>query len=113
MVPKWQNRRHYLKEMTMKASALARVFCVSLVALACGLAQAKVVTKTIAYQQGGEKLEGYLAYDDAKSGPRPGVLVIHEWWGLNDYVKGRARQLAEMDVDDVGHEEDRGERGLP
>lgn len=39
---------------------------------------------------------GYLAYDDALTaqGKRPGVLVIPEWWGLNDYAKGRARQLA-------------------
>jgi len=63
---------------------------------ACGLAQGKVVTKNIAYEQDGQKLEGFLAYDDAKSGPRPGVLVIHEWWGLNDYVKDRTKQLAEM-----------------
>ena len=66
------------------------------IAAACGFAQAKVVTKSIAYEQGGQKLEGYLAYDDAKSGARPGVLVVPEWWGLNDYVKSRARQLAEM-----------------
>jgi dienelactone hydrolase len=59
-------------------------------------AQAKIVTKSIDYEQGGEKLEGYLAYDDAKSGPRPGVLVVHEWWGLNDYVKHRAQELARM-----------------
>jgi dienelactone hydrolase len=80
----------------MHATALTRLSALLVLALACGLAQAKVVTKEIAYEQGGQKLRGYLAYDDAKSGPRPGVLVIHEWWGLNDYVKGRARQLAEM-----------------
>jgi dienelactone hydrolase len=67
-----------------------------LIALGFGFAQAKVVTKAVTYEQGGQKLEGYLAYDDARSGPRPGVLVIHEWWGLNDYVKSRARQLAQM-----------------
>jgi len=63
---------------------------------ACSFAQAKVVTKNIAYEQDGVKLEGYLAYDDAKSGARPGVLVVPEWWGLSDYERGRARQLAEM-----------------
>lgn len=59
---------------------------------------AGVVTKQVAYEQGGVKLEGYLACDDAVSAAakRPGVLVIPEWWGINDYVKGRARQLAEM-----------------
>jgi dienelactone hydrolase len=59
-------------------------------------AQAKVVTRTVAYDHDGQKLQGYLAWDDAKAGPRPGVLVIHEWWGLNDYTKMRTRQLAEM-----------------
>ena len=61
-----------------------------------GGAQAKVITQNVAYQQDGTALEGYLAYDDAIKGPRPGVLVVHEFWGLNDYVKIRARQLAEM-----------------
>ena len=70
---------------------------VSTALLACGLAHATVVEKKIDYQDGGgAKLEGYLYYDDAKSGPRPGVLVIHEWWGLNDFVKGRAKKLAQM-----------------
>lgn len=57
---------------------------------------AKVVTQPIAYEHEGVKLEGLLAYDDASTAPKPGVLVVHEWWGLNDYVKGRAVQLAEM-----------------
>jgi len=59
--------------------------------------QAKVITKPVAYEHAGVKLEGYLAYDDAKmpAGTKaPGVLVIPEWWGLNDYVKGRAEMLA-------------------
>ena len=80
----------------MNARTLSRFAIAAALAAACGLAQAKVVTKSIAYEQDGQKLEGYLAYDDSKSGPRPGVLVIHEWWGLNDYVKSRTRQLAEM-----------------
>jgi dienelactone hydrolase len=41
-------------------------------------------------------MKGFLAYDDAKKGARPGVLVVHEWWGLNDYTKGRARQVAAL-----------------
>jgi dienelactone hydrolase len=59
-------------------------------------AQAKVVTQAVSYEIGGVKFEGYLFYDDAVSGKRPGVLVVHEWWGLNDYAKERARQLAEL-----------------
>jgi dienelactone hydrolase len=61
-------------------------------------ASASVVTRAVDYEQGGVKLQGFLAYDDAKAkaGQLPGVLVIHEWWGLNDYVKNRAIQLANL-----------------
>jgi dienelactone hydrolase len=58
--------------------------------------QAKVVTKTVPYRHNGVTLEGYLAYDDAAKGKRPGVLIVHEWWGLNDYARRRAEQLAAM-----------------
>jgi dienelactone hydrolase len=59
---------------------------------------AKIITKPISYEQGGVKLQGYLAYDDTKTaqGKMPGVLITHEWWGLNDYVKGRAEQIAKL-----------------
>lgn len=49
----------------------------------------------IIYEVDGTSLKGYIAYD-AAAGPRPGVLVVHEWWGHNDYVRDRARMLAEM-----------------
>lgn len=58
--------------------------------------QAKVVAEVITYQAGDTELQGYLAYDDAIQGKRPGVLVVHEWWGHNDYARMRARLLAEM-----------------
>ena len=57
-------------------------------------AQAAVQTKAIQYDDEGTSLTGHLYWDDAIAGQRPGVLVIHEWWGLNDYVKERARMLA-------------------
>lgn len=59
-------------------------------------AQAKIMTQTVPYQAGETALQGYLAYDDASAAKRPGVIVFPEWWGLNDYPKMRARQLAEM-----------------
>jgi len=60
-----------------------------------GLSQAAIKTEEIPYQSAdGTKLIGYYAYDDAIKGPRPGVVVVHEWWGLNDYAKRRARDLA-------------------
>jgi len=59
-------------------------------------ASAKIVTRTVAYEHAGAKLEGYLAYDDSRTAQAklPGVLVVHEWWGLNGYARSRAEQLA-------------------
>ncbi|MBE7414610.1 MAG: dienelactone hydrolase family protein [Deltaproteobacteria bacterium] len=74
----------------------------SLIAVAAALllfsanAQAKIVGETIEYNANDTVLEGYLVYDDEVSGPRPGVLVFHEWWGINDYIKGRADELARL-----------------
>ena len=56
--------------------------------------QADVVTKDVDYDYNGTTFHGVLAYDDAADGKRPGVLVVHEWWGLNDYARDRAKQLA-------------------
>ena len=55
-----------------------------------------IVTKTISYEHGGKQLEGYLAWDDAVAGRRPGVLVVHEWWGLNDFARKQAEKLAAL-----------------
>lgn len=66
------------------------------VALAATTAQAQLHTETIEYKQGDTTMKGYLAYDGAQKGKRPGVLVVHEWWGLNDYPRMRADQLAKL-----------------
>jgi len=63
-------------------------------AITCQTATAAVKTKQVTYTHDGVTLKGYLAWDDAASGKRPGVLVVHEWWGLNDYARKRAEQLA-------------------
>jgi dienelactone hydrolase len=71
---------------------------VTLFTLLCApLTHAAIKSETIEYKHGDTVMEGVLFYDDAAAQtPRPGVLVVHEWWGLNDYAKSRARQLAEM-----------------
>ena len=73
-----------------------RLLAAAAFALALGQAQAAVQSKAIEYDDHGTKLTGHLYWDDAVTGKRPGVLVIHEWWGLNDYAKKRARMLAEL-----------------
>lgn len=72
-----------------------------LLALGCTLmfalsSQAKITTESVTYKYGDTTLKGFLAYDDSIEGKRPGVLVVHEWWGLNDYAKMRAKELAKM-----------------
>ena len=59
-------------------------------------AQAAIQTEAVTYKIEDEEFTGYVAYDDAVSGKRPGVVVVHEWWGLSDYEKRRARMLAEL-----------------
>lgn len=59
-------------------------------------AEAAVTTKLVEYNQGGAVLEGYLAWDDATSAPRPGILVVHEWTGINPYIRQRVESLAKM-----------------
>ena len=57
---------------------------------------AAIVTKRVEYKQGDTVLEGFLAYDDSKKGPMPGVLIIHDWDGVTGYEETRAKMLAEM-----------------
>src|SRR5690349_16841016 len=56
--------------------------------------RAAIKTEWIEYKHGDTNLKGFLAYDDAASGKRPGVLVFPEWWGLTEYPQNRAQQLA-------------------
>jgi dienelactone hydrolase len=59
-------------------------------------ANAELHTETIQYTSGGVQLNGFLAYDDSLKGKRPGILVVHEWWGHNEHARQRARMLAEL-----------------
>ncbi|MFP4053293.1 MAG: dienelactone hydrolase family protein [Phycisphaerae bacterium] len=64
--------------------------------LSAATATAELKTRTVEYTDGETVLEGYIAWDDDADGERPGVLVVHEWYGLNDYARARTRQLAQM-----------------
>ena len=50
----------------------------------------------VSYNAGNLTLNGYIAYDDSTSNKRPGILVVHEWWGHNQYARKRAEMLAEL-----------------
>jgi dienelactone hydrolase len=58
-------------------------------------AHAAVRTSTIEYLQGKTELEGFLVYDDSHSGRLPGILIMHDWWGIGQFEKQRAEQLAQ------------------
>ncbi len=72
------------------------LIAIALLGLTAVNADARLVSKSVSYHQGDAELNGYLAYDDSIQGKRPGVLVIHEWWGLNEYIKRRADMLAQL-----------------
>jgi dienelactone hydrolase len=57
-------------------------------------AGADVKSKVVDYKQGSTPLQGFLAWDGAAKGKRPGILVVHEWWGLNQHARDSALRLA-------------------
>ncbi len=59
-------------------------------------ANAALKSESVDYHDGDVALEAYVVYDDGIDGVRPGVIVVHEWWGLNDYVRKRADMLARL-----------------
>ena len=75
---------------------LHRLAVFMLVLVIPSLCLAEIQSRAIPYQHGDVQLEGFLAWDDARTGKRPGVMVVHEWWGVNEYARDRARQLAAL-----------------
>ncbi len=67
-----------------------------LLALTVTLGRAEIVSEEITYTSGDDTLKGYIAYSSDSDQKRPGVLVVHEWWGHNPYARQRARMLAEL-----------------
>jgi dienelactone hydrolase len=80
--------------MKMRRRHLAAAATTVFLALAA-TASGEVKTKVIDYTQDGTPLQGQLAWDDAATGKRPAVLVVHEWWGHNEHARHQARRLAE------------------
>jgi dienelactone hydrolase len=86
-----------LKEGKMKNilnKLVVFTFILGLVGIAA--AEPRIKGTTVEYNAQGMVMKGYLAYDENIQGKRPGVLVVPEWWGLNDYARKRAQMLAEL-----------------
>lgn len=60
------------------------------------MTRAEVKTEAVNYKAGTANAQGFLAYDAAVAGKRPGIVVVPEWWGLTQYPKTRAKQLAAL-----------------
>lgn len=69
---------------------------VMVLALGVSAASGEVRTKVVEYRQGTTALEGFLAWDDAVQGRRPGVLIAPDWMGVGPFADGRAEQLAKL-----------------
>lgn len=55
-----------------------------------------IVGVEVSYSTDSTEMKGYIVYDESIEGKRPGILVVHEWWGHNDYTRERATMLAEL-----------------
>ena len=80
----------------MRKLLLTSLACTALFLATVAPSCAAIRAEAVPYRHGDMQLEGYLAYDDALKGVRPAVLIVHEWWGLNDYIKKRTVQFAGM-----------------
>ncbi len=72
------------------------VFLLILLSLSVSQGHAALQSREVTYEAEGTSLKGYLVYDDNFSGKRPGVLVVHEWWGNGKYTRHRANMLARL-----------------
>ena len=67
---------------------LTKAFIAFVACLSVGLvARGEIKSEIVEYKDGDTTLKGLVAWDDAITGKRPGVVVVHEWYGLNDYAK--------------------------
>jgi dienelactone hydrolase len=58
-------------------------------------AHAAIKEEPVTYKAGDTTLKGYIVYDDAKKGRRPGMIVVHEWWGITKHTRAEARRFAQ------------------
>ncbi len=75
---------------------MIRVFVLAVLLGSMDVATAEIQTEEVSYSGGGVEMKGFLAWDDSTKKQRPGILVVHEWWGHNEYPRKRAKMLARL-----------------
>ena len=80
----------------IKQAFLMSLLCIGIVTITNAKGNDKIVGKEVTYTFNHVTMKGYVAYDGSIKGKRPAIVVVPEWWGNNDYAKGRARMLAEL-----------------
>lgn len=84
------------QSMQVQEADMRKLIAILLFSLILPAAHARVVTKVVHYHSGDTKLTGFMAYDTKFHGKRPGVLAVHEWWGLKAYARKHAKMLAKL-----------------
>lgn len=80
-----------MKQLLVALLTLALAACAGM-----GAKPPAVKEVPVTYKDGATTLKGFIVYDEAREGRRPGVLVVHEWWGITPHVRGEARKFAEQ-----------------
>jgi len=84
------------KSISFEVKYMFRLILLAVLAGYAGMSSADIRTEEVSYSGGGVEMKGYLAWDDSFEAKRPGILVVHEWWGHNEYPRKRAEMLAEL-----------------
>jgi carboxymethylenebutenolidase len=71
-----------------------KLFCLAFILL-FALGSSAATSKNVSYKSGDDAVQAVIYTPEGK-GPFPGILVIHEWWGLNDWVKEQASKLSDL-----------------
>src|SRR5690348_17296173 len=86
----WLRQTH--KEVRMRTIMVGALFAVAMVTSA----KAAIKEEPVTYKDGETTLKGFVVYDDATQAKRPGIVMVHEWWGITKHIHDEARKFAEQ-----------------
>src|SRR5262245_25311092 len=76
----------------MRTMMMAVLFAIAVVANA----RAAIKEEPVTYSDGEATMKGFVVYDDAVTGKRPGIILVHEWWGITPHIHNEARKFAQQ-----------------